>query len=269
VAVTNHPTKAEIRKARDNASEAVTAALLISGAEKQRYGCLKNKLANNYLLKTNQYPNTFEKALQILENYQVPKSNLPVRASPSKGVAFIQQGQGGERTVGQGRGAGRGLGSGTSEESGGGSNSASTSGSTTGVGVKTNSQGEAHCYNYGETGHWAHECPHLSDKQQQQLHMNLNAEEGNEGQQKEAHYLLHVALAQGVPLPNNRAYLDRCSNVMVFKNKKFQEGMYQETRDWVQDQLQCIDSDNQPDGEVWVHHCMVYPQGNYQYLFHA
>ncbi len=43
------------------------AALLISGADKQRYGRLKEDLANNYLLGSNQYPDTFEKALQFWE----------------------------------------------------------------------------------------------------------------------------------------------------------------------------------------------------------
>ncbi len=45
------------------------AVLLISGINKRRYGRLKDDLANNYLLGTNQYPNTFEKALHILGNY--------------------------------------------------------------------------------------------------------------------------------------------------------------------------------------------------------
>jgi hypothetical protein len=42
---------------------------MISGANKQRFGRLKDKLANNYLLETDQYPDTFEKSLRILGNY--------------------------------------------------------------------------------------------------------------------------------------------------------------------------------------------------------
>ncbi len=83
--------QAETDKAYTDASEAVKAALLISGADKRRYGRLKDNLANNYLLETNQYPGTFEEALRILGNYQVPKTNLPSRGSShSDGVAFIQ-----------------------------------------------------------------------------------------------------------------------------------------------------------------------------------
>ena len=58
----------------DEAAEAVKAVLLISGADKRRYGKLKEQLANNYLLGANQYPNTLEKATRVLGNYQVPKS---------------------------------------------------------------------------------------------------------------------------------------------------------------------------------------------------
>ncbi len=133
--------------------------------------------------------------------------------------------RGGERTAGQGREAGRGPGNGTSNDGGGGSNSVSTSGSATVEGVKTNSQGESHYYNCRETDYWAHECPKLSSEQQQQLHMNLNRGEGGKGLQEEVHQLMHVMLAKEVALPNNGAYLDGCSTVREFKNKKYLEGI--------------------------------------------
>jgi hypothetical protein len=64
----NRPSDEEKRKAEDNGSEAVKAALLISGADKQWYGWLKNELANNYLLGPDQYLSNFDKALCILGN---------------------------------------------------------------------------------------------------------------------------------------------------------------------------------------------------------
>ena len=72
----NNITEQEQQDAVDEVAEAVKAALLISGADKRRYGKLKEQLANNYLLGTNQYPNTLEKATRVLGNYQVPKSTL-------------------------------------------------------------------------------------------------------------------------------------------------------------------------------------------------
>ncbi len=79
--------------AKEDASEVVKAALLINGADKQRYANLKDKLANNYLLGMDQYPNMFDKVLCILGNYQTRKASMPFRGSPNDtGVAFLQKG---------------------------------------------------------------------------------------------------------------------------------------------------------------------------------
>jgi hypothetical protein len=102
-----------------------------------------------------------------------------------------------------------------------GSNRTSTSGTTTKEGTRTNSRGELHCYNCDETDHWAHEYPYLSSEQQQQLHINLEAGDGPEQQQEKGHQLMHVLLAQGANLLDNRAYLDKCSTVTAFKSKKY------------------------------------------------
>jgi hypothetical protein len=55
-------TEEEVMAAEEKVTKPVKAALLISGMDKERYGRLKEQLANNYLLGTNQYPNTPEKA---------------------------------------------------------------------------------------------------------------------------------------------------------------------------------------------------------------
>jgi len=85
------PTAKERSDAEETASEAVKAALLISGADRLKYRKLKDELANNYLLGTDQYPDTFEKALRILGNYQTMTNSQPYRPSPNDaGVAFLQ-----------------------------------------------------------------------------------------------------------------------------------------------------------------------------------
>ena len=92
------PSAAEQKKAEEDSSEAVKAALLISGADRRRYGALKDALVNNYLLGNDQYPDTYEKAFQVLANCQVTKMGMPYRASPDDtGVAFLQQGGRGGR----------------------------------------------------------------------------------------------------------------------------------------------------------------------------
>ena len=57
----NNITDIERTEAETQTSDAVKAALLISGADKRRYGGLKNYLGNNYLMGTDQYPYTTEK----------------------------------------------------------------------------------------------------------------------------------------------------------------------------------------------------------------
>jgi hypothetical protein len=53
--------------------------------------------------------------------------------------------------------------------------------------------------------------------------MNVEAQEeqgGKEQEAQEGHQLLHVTLAQGGELPDDRAYLDGCSTVNAFKSDK-------------------------------------------------
>ena len=90
--------------------ESVKAALLISGTDKTRFGKLKDELANNYFLGTDQYLDTFKKAMRILGNYQLTKASRPYRGDGTEsGLAFIQQGGRGRRCKGRGGGAGQGV----------------------------------------------------------------------------------------------------------------------------------------------------------------
>jgi len=72
-----NPTDDQIEAAEDVSVEQVKAALLISGADRRKFGRLKDELANNYLLGTDQYPDTLEKAGRILSNYQSTNVNAP------------------------------------------------------------------------------------------------------------------------------------------------------------------------------------------------
>ena len=69
----NNITNTERAEAETQTSDAVKAALLISGANKRRYGGLKNDLGKNYLLETDQYPDTTEKSRVLLGNYKPPR----------------------------------------------------------------------------------------------------------------------------------------------------------------------------------------------------
>jgi hypothetical protein len=152
---------AQLKKAEEELSEAVKAALLISGANCRRYGALKDTLANNYLLGSDQYPGTFDKAMRVLGNYQVTKTSVPYRTSPDDtGVAFLQQGGRG------GHGGWGGQGGKSNNKTKGSSDDVSTITGKTGDGPRTNSKGESHCFNCGSPSHWANECPQLGGEQQ-------------------------------------------------------------------------------------------------------
>jgi hypothetical protein len=214
---------AQVKAAEEELSEKVKAALLISGADRRHYGGLKDSLANNYLLGSDHYPDTFGKAMGILGNYQMTKVSAPYRASPNNtGVAFLQRGGRGGRRAGHGGQAGCGDKTKVGDDGGDSNNVSTITGKTGESSTKTNSKGESHCFNSGGTTHWAYECPQLSGERQAQLHMNLDTQEEGKGQPAEnGHQLLHVSLTQGGDLPDDRAYLDVCLTVRAFKNEWF------------------------------------------------
>ena len=197
----NSITDAERRAVEQEVSDTVKAALIISRADKRQYGKLKDELANNYLLGTDQYPDTFDKAVRILGNYQTSRVNMPYRANPNDtGVVFLQrggQGSAGRGCGGRGRGgSGRSDGGNTSgaDAGGGVSDTASVATGTSNAegATKTNSRGESHCFHCGTTSHWAYKCPQLSAEQQGQLHMNLEGQAEEDGDQDAQAQLLNV-----------------------------------------------------------------------------
>ncbi len=189
------PTKEEMARVENEANEAVKAALLISNADKQQYRKLRDELANDYLFGTDQYHNTYEKAMRILGNYWTFRNMMPYCASPNNtGVAFFQKGGKGGRG-GQGRQGKAGVkkdGHGVSTDTGEG---VSTMTKKLDNGPRTNSKGELHCFDCKAADHWAYECPKLTGEQQGQLQMNVEAQDDGGEAQEEGHQFLNVALA--------------------------------------------------------------------------
>ncbi len=231
------PTPMQLSEAEDVSIEQVKATLLISRANRQQYGRLKDELANDYLLGSDHYPDTLEKAARILANYQNTRASAPYRASGNEtGVAFLQRGGGGGWGAGRGGQEGRGgkaeVKTRPGESSGSGGDDVSTiTGRRGGDTTKTNTKGESHCFNCWSPSHWAYECPQLSGEQQSQLHMNLEAhKETTQEAAEDAHQLLNVTFAQGGELPDSRVYLDRCLTVHAFKSDKYLEGIKTEAQ---------------------------------------
>ena len=80
-------TEAEQTAAEEEVAATVKAALLISGADKRRYGRLKEQLANNYLLRTDQYLDTHRGSLEITNSQRGPP--LEIEGTRTKGGACI------------------------------------------------------------------------------------------------------------------------------------------------------------------------------------
>ena len=145
----NNTTDEERSEAETETSDAVKAALLISGSNKHRYGGLKNDLGKNYLLGIDQYPYTTEKARVLLGNYKPPLQQQQHQPRDYGGVAFIQRGRG--DSVGRGRGDRGGRSGGTGR---GNATTVSTM-SEEGSVARSNRNGEKHFFHCGEEGHWA------------------------------------------------------------------------------------------------------------------
>ena len=197
----NNITDVERTEAETQASDAVNAALLTSGADKRRYGGLKNDLGNNDLMGANQYPDTTEKSRVLLGNYKPPRQQQRNQTRDDGGVAFIQRGRGDSGGRGHDNRVGRSGGtkiinatfvSAINEE---------------GSVASSNHNGETHCFHCGEEGHWANICPLLLEEQQSQLQMNTIVEdegtdEENEDKKEKGSFMgIQVAMLQGKGTP--------------------------------------------------------------------
>ena len=91
IANINNITNAERSEAETETLDAVKAALLIRGSDKRRYRGLKNDLGKKYLLVTDQYPDTTEKARVLLGKYKPPRKQQRYQPIYDGGFAFIHK----------------------------------------------------------------------------------------------------------------------------------------------------------------------------------
>ena len=133
-------TDIEQTEAEYQTSDAVKAALLISGYDKLRHGGLKNDLGKNYLMGTDQYPDTTEKARLILGNYKHPLQQQRHQPRDDGGVYFIKRGRG--HSGGRGHDDREGHSRGTGRSNATVVSAISKEGSV----ARSNHNGETHCF---------------------------------------------------------------------------------------------------------------------------
>ena len=93
----------ERARAVRESSEAVAAALLVGGANRNRYGTLKKELANDCLKGDDNYPTTIEDARNLINNYEPLYRPVPQpRFLHDEGVAMAQRGSDAGRGSGTG-----------------------------------------------------------------------------------------------------------------------------------------------------------------------
>jgi hypothetical protein len=230
---------------------------------------LKEQLANNYLLGTDQYPDMLEKALRILGNYQVAKGSPfgdQRNANKKGGLAFIQQGAHVQRGHG-------GQGAQTAERQAGAGDVAAGTEDAASVGrstllsgrVRTNNAGDSHCYHCRGKDHWANKCPELAEEQQAQLHMTLEGSKEYELGAQTVHQFFHASMVQGEELPDCRAYLDGCLMVMAFKSKKHLSNIRTVARGV---KINCNAGNLKTNQQGDYGTMSVWPRGDNQYILH-
>jgi hypothetical protein len=87
----DNPTADELDRAKAAAREDYLAMMFLSGADRTRYWKLRDELSNDYAKGTDNYPNTLDGMLRLLNNHRSGIKNSPKQEAPgSEGVAFLQ-----------------------------------------------------------------------------------------------------------------------------------------------------------------------------------
>jgi len=179
----SNPTTAEMNDAKKVVRDKYLAALMLNGANRDKYGELKRSMAENYVTGTSDYPESSEMVLRILNAYQPPPGwnrRMKAEGGDDQGAMFAQ---------------------------------------TEGGDWKKNIA----CHTCGKKGHLARECRSkgkTDNKGSEQVHANMGQDGGNDVDEGEN---LFVQQRKGVVDPNyilldNQSTVNQIANANLLKN---------------------------------------------------
>ena len=157
------PSKAstdDLKEAKGIMREKFLAALMLNGANASKYGELKRSMAENYVTRMSEYPESSEVVLHILNAYQLPAGWNTNRCKQEAGTRTDE-----------------------------GAMFAQTD--------NDNWKADMDCYKCGEKGHLAWECTKNKTKEVEQMHATIAEEEGKDLDEGE-HIFLQNSTRGGV-----------------------------------------------------------------------
>ncbi len=170
----------QVKEAKKTVRKKILAALMLDGANGQKYGELKRGMAENYVTGMSEYPKSPEVVLRVLTAYKPPagwnKRRQDAGAASKEGAVFAQ---------------------------------------TEGNNWKAN----VTCHNCKKKGHIAWECPNKNEAQvDEQIHANVQEEDLDEGDntfvQKEERGIVN----KNYILLDNQSTVDQIANPKLLKN---------------------------------------------------
>lgn len=187
---------AHLKTASNKAKEAYLAAAFILGSDRNRYGKMLEDMENDFTTGIDKYPKTLVNAYNLLLHWkQNPRNLARIPGSPSDGVAFATTGTEADRN---------------------------------GRRPPRRDKSDIECYNCGDKGHYANECPKETTERTGTQMLLAGVESGDYDQKEHVGFnflqeeakISHHHKNGRKRIPSNWILLDNQSTIDVFANMK-------------------------------------------------